>query len=147
VVNQKSGQPFDRLVRYYRLMEAENLQELEIREANFTIKLVKRSKLPTATAPEARTVSPAELQVPSQPQLLVIAPLAGVFYRAPSPQTAPYVNAGDAVTPGQTLCIIEAMKIMNEIKSELRGRIKKILVENGKIVKAGQELFLFEPLS
>lgn len=123
-------------------MEAENLQELEIREENFTIKLVKRSKHPETAAPHG---SPAPLDKSEDPRLLVTAPLAGVFYRAPSPQSPPFANVGDAISPGQTLCIIEAMKIMNEIRSEIRGRVQKILVENGKVVKAGQELFLVKP--
>jgi acetyl-CoA carboxylase biotin carboxyl carrier protein len=125
-------------------MEEENLQELEIREAGFTVKLVRRSK-PQAPANSPVPGGPVPPPEPPQNRLVVTAPLAGVFYRAPSPQANPYVNAGDTINPGQLLCIIEAMKIMNEIRSELGGRVKKILVENGKVVKAGQELFLVEP--
>ncbi|MGB9857071.1 MAG: acetyl-CoA carboxylase biotin carboxyl carrier protein [Dictyoglomaceae bacterium] len=75
----------------------------------------------------------------------ITAPLVGVFYRAPAPGAPPFVNEGDLVEVGQTLCIIEAMKLMNEIKSNIRGRIKKILVENGQAVEYGQKLFLIEP--
>ncbi|MCX7845039.1 MAG: acetyl-CoA carboxylase biotin carboxyl carrier protein [Dictyoglomaceae bacterium] len=75
----------------------------------------------------------------------ISAPLVGVFYRAPSPGAPPFVNEGDLVELGQTLCIIEAMKLMNEIKSDIRGKIKKILVENGQAVEFGQKLFLIEP--
>lgn len=131
-------------------MKDENLQELEIREGDFTVKLVRRSKTthgpahhgPSHGAPQ--TAAPSS-QPPSQNGLAVTAPLAGVFYRAASPQSKPYVNAGDTISPGQVLCIIEAMKIMNEIRSEVAGRVQKILAENGKVVKAGQELFLLEP--
>ena len=72
-------------------------------------------------------------------------PLAGVFYRAPSPQAAPFAKEGDDVTPDKTLCIIEAMKVLNEINAGTTGRILKIMVENGKPVQAGQTLFLVDP--
>lgn len=75
----------------------------------------------------------------------ISAPLVGVFYRSPAPGAPPFVNEGDLVDVGQTLCIIEAMKLMNEIKSDIRGKIKKILVENGQAVEYGQKLFLIEP--
>lgn len=75
----------------------------------------------------------------------IIAPLVGVFYRAPAPGAPPFVNEGDLVEVGQTLCIIEAMKLMNEVKSDIRARIKEILVENGQPVEYGQKLFLVEP--
>ncbi len=75
----------------------------------------------------------------------ISAPLVGVFYRSPAPGASPFVNEGDLVDVGQTLCIIEAMKLMNEIKSDIRGKIKKILVENGQAVEYGQKLFLIEP--
>ncbi len=126
-------------------MEDENLRELEIREADFTIKLVKRSASPTGAGSASSGASALD-PTPTKPQLLVTAPLAGVFYRAPAPQAAPFVNVGDSISPGQTLCLIEAMKTMNEIKCEIRGQIRKILVENGKVVKASQELFLMESL-
>ncbi|MCD6082956.1 acetyl-CoA carboxylase biotin carboxyl carrier protein, partial [Candidatus Aerophobetes bacterium] len=74
----------------------------------------------------------------------VRSPLVGTFYRAPSPEEEPFVEVGDEVTEGQTLCIIEAMKVMNEITSEVSGKVKKILVENGQPVEYDQELFLIE---
>ncbi|MGC9286936.1 MAG: acetyl-CoA carboxylase biotin carboxyl carrier protein, partial [Hydrogenobaculum sp.] len=70
----------------------------------------------------------------------------GTFYRAPSPDAPPFVEVGDIVSPGQTLCIIEALKVMNEIESDIRGRIENILVENGEIVEYGQPLFEISPL-
>lgn len=75
----------------------------------------------------------------------VTTPISGVFYRSPSPRAKAFVEVGAAVTPGQTLCLVEAMKMMNEIQASARGRIVKILVENGKPVKAGQDLFVLEP--
>jgi acetyl-CoA carboxylase biotin carboxyl carrier protein len=73
------------------------------------------------------------------------APMVGTFYRAPSPDAPPYVEVGDVVSKGQVLCIIEAMKLMNEIQSEFDGTVRKILVENAQPVEYGQELFLIEP--
>jgi acetyl-CoA carboxylase biotin carboxyl carrier protein len=73
------------------------------------------------------------------------APMVGTFYRASSPTAEPYVREGDLVKEGQILCIIEAMKLMNEIESKAAGRVAKILVENGQPVEYGQPLFLLEP--
>jgi acetyl-CoA carboxylase biotin carboxyl carrier protein len=74
----------------------------------------------------------------------VKAPIAGVFYRARSPQSPAFVNVGDSVTSEQPMCIIEAMKVMNEIIAGASGRVEKILVENGKPVEAGQMLFILK---
>ncbi|MBI2490860.1 MAG: acetyl-CoA carboxylase biotin carboxyl carrier protein, partial [Candidatus Rokubacteria bacterium] len=73
-------------------------------------------------------------------------PMVGTFYRAPSPGADPYVREGDVVKEGQILCIIEAMKLMNEIESRVAGRVAKVLVENGHGVEYGQPLFLIEPV-
>ncbi|NPV52548.1 MAG: acetyl-CoA carboxylase biotin carboxyl carrier protein [Firmicutes bacterium] len=78
--------------------------------------------------------------------LTIIAPMVGTFYRAPSPEEPPYVEVGDIVEHGQTVCIIEAMKLMNEIQSEVRGRVVEISVENGEPVEYGQVLFRLERL-
>jgi acetyl-CoA carboxylase biotin carboxyl carrier protein len=74
------------------------------------------------------------------------APIVGTFYRAPAPDAPPYVKEGDRVEKGQVLCIIEAMKLMNEIESEVSGIVRKILVENGEPVEYGQPLFLIQHL-
>jgi acetyl-CoA carboxylase biotin carboxyl carrier protein len=76
----------------------------------------------------------------------VEAPMVGTFYRASSPTAEPYVKEGDVVKEGQVLCIIEAMKLMNEIESKVAGRVARILVENGHAVEYGQPLFLIDPL-
>jgi acetyl-CoA carboxylase biotin carboxyl carrier protein len=73
--------------------------------------------------------------------------MVGTFYAAPAPDAAPYVSLNERITAGQVVCIVEAMKLMNEIESEVSGRIVKILGENGKPVEYGQELFLVEPES
>jgi acetyl-CoA carboxylase biotin carboxyl carrier protein len=82
----------------------------------------------------------------SEAHLLTIeAPMVGTFYRAPSPDAQPFVRDGDRVKKGQVVCIIEAMKLMNEIESKVAGRVVKVLVENTQPVEYGQPLFLLEP--
>jgi acetyl-CoA carboxylase biotin carboxyl carrier protein len=72
--------------------------------------------------------------------------MVGTFYRAPSPESPAYVEVGQVIEPGQVICIIEAMKLMNEIKSEIKGKILEILVDNAEPVEFGQSLFLIDPL-
>lgn len=72
-------------------------------------------------------------------------PIVGTFYRAPAPDADPYVQVGDSVSPGTVLCVVEAMKLMNEIESDVGGKVVKILVENGKPVEYNQPLFFIEP--
>jgi acetyl-CoA carboxylase biotin carboxyl carrier protein len=74
------------------------------------------------------------------------APMVGTFYRAPSPEAPPYAEVGQTVEAGQVICIIEAMKLMNEIKSEVKGKILEILADNAEPVEFGQPMFLIEPL-
>ena len=74
------------------------------------------------------------------------APMVGTFYRAPTPEAPPYVEAGQTIESGQVICIIEAMKLMNEIKSEIKGKILEILVDNAEPVEFGQPMFLIEPI-
>ena len=95
-------------------------------------------------AKEAAVALPEAVQKPAT--LEVKSPMVGTFYRAPAPDAAPFVEVGQEIEPGQVLCIIEAMKLMNEIKSEVKGRIFQISVENGQPVEFGQILFLVEPL-
>lgn len=89
-----------------------------------------------AAAPAVEAAAPAGIEVPS--------PLVGTFYRAPSPDSAPFVQVGDRVTPDTVIGIIEAMKVMNEIKAEKSGIVKSIPVENGQIVEYGQPLLILE---
>ena len=76
----------------------------------------------------------------------VLSPMVGLLYLASSPDTPPFVEEGDIVSPGQTLCIIEAMKIMNEIEADIKGRVVRVLVENGRPVEYSTPLFLLEPV-
>jgi acetyl-CoA carboxylase biotin carboxyl carrier protein len=97
-----------------------------------------------ATPPDER---PLVADVVSPALVTVEAPMVGTFYRASSPTAEPYVQEGDVVKEGQVLCIIEAMKLMNEIESKVSGRVARILVENGHAVEYGQPLFLVDPQS
>lgn len=141
----------------YDLMQAEGLESLELEEDDVKIRLERAHRHDTshkhstshsshashsAHAPAHR---PAEAAPAESSGQTIVTPLAGVFYRASSPTSAPYVQEGSVVEPGQTLCIVEAMKVMNEIKAERRCRIVKITAENSKPVTAGQTLFQVEP--
>src|SRR5690242_12745812 len=99
---------------------------------------------PGAGAPGA-AAAPAAAPAPAEPQGHQLkSPMVGTFYRAPSPGSPSFVEVGQSVTKGQTLCIIEAMKLLNEIESDVAGTVKAILVENGQPVEYGQPLFLIE---
>ena len=88
---------------------------------------------------------PDRTQAENQPPLIpVTSPMVGTFYRSPGPEASPYVSVGEYISRGQTLCIIEAMKLMNKIDSEIEGEIAEITVENGSPVEYGQTLFLIK---
>ena len=94
-----------------------------------------------APAPSAAQPAPAPAAAPEEKLHIVNSPIVGTFYRSPSPTADPFVKLGDTVESGKTLCIIEAMKLMNEIQSDANGTIAKIFVENGQPVEYGQPLF------
>lgn len=96
--------------------------------------------------PPPLSESPKKLNVDDEKSSKVLSPFVGTFYRAPSPDADPYVKEGQTVKKGDVLCIVEAMKLMNEIESEVSGRIVSILAENGQPVEYGEPLFLIEPL-
>jgi len=97
---------------------------------------------PAAGAPAAK----AEAAAPEKPGKLITSPFVGTFYRAPSPDSPNYVEVGATVKKGQVLCIIEAMKLMNEIEAEFDGKVAEILAENSQPVEYGQPLFRIEPV-
>lgn len=104
---------------------------------------------PSAAAPAARSARPAAAESPAEPtagegEHMVTAPMVGTYYAAPSPGAKPYVEIGDEVEVGQVLCTIEAMKMMNQIESDVAGRIRAALVKNGEPVEFGQPLFIIE---
>ena len=98
---------------------------------------------PAQTQPAA---APAAVAAPQDTTVAVKAPFVGTFYRAPSPDAEPYVSVGQEVGPETVVCIVEAMKVMNEIKAEVRGIVREIMVENAQPVQFGQILFKIEPL-
>ena len=134
------------------LAMAHDLAELEVESGGLRVRVVRRHA-PAAVAPLAAATPIALPQVDIAERaaetaagtVTIEAPMVGTFYRATNPETAPFVSEGDTIKEGQTLCIIEAMKLMNEIESKLSGRVVKILVENAQPVEFGQPLFLVEP--
>jgi acetyl-CoA carboxylase biotin carboxyl carrier protein len=101
---------------------------------------------PPAPAVAAQQPAAAPAAEPAGNRSMVTAPLVGAFYRAAEPGAAPFVEVGDTVEPGQTLAIIEAMKLLNEIKAEVRARVVAVHVENGEMVEYGQHLIELEPV-
>jgi len=130
---------------------AHDLAELEVECGGLRVRVVRRHApgvaAQAAAAPAGLAQAEgAERAAEAAPGTVTIeAPMVGTFYRATSPEAAPFVSEGDTVKEGQILCIIEAMKLMNEIESKMAGRVVKILVENSQPVEFGQPLFLVEP--
>ena len=111
------------------------------------VSLVPHPAAPAAAAPP--NAAPASAHAPSAPEasdlVVVRSPMVGTFFRAPDPNSPPFVNTGDRVKVGQVLCIIEAMKLMNEIEAEVAGEIAKVHHENGQPVQYGEALFSIRP--
>jgi acetyl-CoA carboxylase biotin carboxyl carrier protein len=130
------------------LLNELGLGELEVTSGDTHVRLT-RPLVGAAAPPPAVQSAPAvtveALAMAAPGTVTVEAPMVGTFYRASSPTAEPYVREGDVVKEGQILCIIEAMKLMNEIEAKTAGRIAKILAENGQGVEFGQPLFLIEP--
>ena len=100
---------------------------------------------PVSSAPVPLAGSPAKPAAAESSHLLVKSPIVGTYYDSPSPEASPFVKIGDAVEPGQVLCIIESMKLMNEIEAEVAGTVVHKLVENGRPVEYGEALFAIRP--
>ena len=154
------------LKRLIRLVEDSDIDELEIDRPLGRIRITKRRPeeaarviaaepyvapaAPVAAAPAASAPAP-EPEAPAaesgrDPSLVaIVAPMVGTYYGAPAPGAKPYVSPGDSVGVGQVVCIVEAMKLMNEVQSEVSGKVAEVLVENGQAVEYGQELFLVKP--
>ncbi len=134
--------------KVFKFMVKEDLVELDIQDQNGKLKLRRKEEQAQHYAPLAAAVpvltAPQEAHVPTG-AVKVNAPLGGVFYRSPAPGADSFVSEGDDIKKGQTICIIEAMKMMNEIQSETSGKVIKILVVNGKRVESGQPLILIIP--
>jgi len=150
-----------------KIVETSNISEFELEEGGTKVKIVKNSGTsvmpvsdvhvvaspvpqPVVQPPVAHTapVQPIPVAEPASSEaentVEVHSPMVGTFYRAPSPDADPYVEVGQTVSVGQTLCIVEAMKLMNEIEAEISGKIVKILVDNAQPVEYNQPLFLIE---
>ena len=137
-----------------KIVELSEIEELEVRKWWTKVRISKHRSANTAPAGgqqievgSAPAPQAAENEEPAVDENLVEikSPMVGSFYRAPGPGAQPYVQVGERVTPGQVVCIIEAMKLMNEIEAEVSGTIEKILVENEQPVEYGQTLFLVSP--
>jgi acetyl-CoA carboxylase biotin carboxyl carrier protein len=135
-----------KIKKLMELVEQSGINELEVREGEESIRL---SKAPTgvmttpapAPAPAAAAPAPAVAAAPAQPAgYTQTAPMVGTFYRAASPDSAPFVEVGKQVAVGDVICIIEAMKLMNQIEAEKAGVVAAILVEDGQPVEFGQPL-------
>ncbi|HMQ69231.1 MAG TPA: acetyl-CoA carboxylase biotin carboxyl carrier protein [Ignavibacteria bacterium] len=150
-----------------KILDTSNISEIEIEEEGTKLKLSKpKPKIAAGYSPvnmvPAQNMVTADINQTGDPTVAVAksetktaepksdnlyevkSPMVGTFYRSPSPDADAYVNVGNDVSPGSVLCIIEAMKLMNEIESEISGRIVKILVENAQPVEYNQPLFLIE---
>ena len=136
------------------LVAESDIAELEVTEGESKVRIVKSSAVPQSQVvmmqPQAQQYAPAAVAapiaapvVPAEPQGHVIkSPMVGTFYRSASPGTPPFVEIGASVKEGDTLCLIEAMKLLNEIDADIAGVIKQILVENGQPIEFGQPLFV-----
>ena len=130
-----------------KLMKENGLTLLELSQEGISLKLERRAEAASAAIPAASPFAPAPVEPEAAPQRgsLVLSPTVGVFYAASSPESAPFVKVGDRVRKGDTLCIIEAMKLMNEIPSEVDGTVVEICASNGQVVEYNQPLFRIEP--
>ena len=145
-----------KLKKLIDLVQESGIAELEITEGEERVRIARGGAVsvsplapgaaPIAAAPAgvAATAAPAILAaVDAAPEGHVVkSPMVGTFYRAPSPEAKPFVDVGSAIKSGETICVIEAMKLMNEIEADASGTIKAILVENGQPVEYGQALFI-----
>jgi acetyl-CoA carboxylase biotin carboxyl carrier protein len=146
------------LKKLIEMVESSEIEELEIRKWWTSVRISKSRTKAGGTNPDGaiqtqiretvqeRVSEPEEVRQPDEGLVEINSPMVGTFYRAPSPGAKPYVDVGERVQPGQVVCIIEAMKLMNEIESEVGGTIAKVLIENAQPVEFGQALFLVSPI-
>jgi acetyl-CoA carboxylase biotin carboxyl carrier protein len=146
-----------KLKKLIDLVKESGIEELEITEGEERVRINSGNKA-AITSAASTLAAPIQVDLPRQAEELMVpsddpsgpveegfnmkSPMVGTFYRASNPESAPFVEVGQIVTEGETLCIIEAMKLLNEIEAEKSGAIKKILVENGQPVEFGQPLFV-----
>ena len=150
---------YKEIIKLIDLLEKRNLSQFELEVEGLKIKISRNQ--PQVSSPEAPPILPtsSESEEKSNPLSLepsrednknnlhcISSPMVGTFYSAPDPSSAPFVEIGDKVEKNQTLCIIEAMKLMNEIESDIDGILEEIYVQNGKPVEYGKKLFAIRPL-
>ena len=138
------------------MLENSNLEEIEIQEGEESVRLVKSNgninnisssqsiavpQMSTSVTPEEESQSEEEVSQESEEGNFITSPMVGTFYASASPGSKPFINVGDLVAEGDVVCIVEAMKMMNEIKSEFSGKVVSIKVENSEPVEYGQALF------
>jgi acetyl-CoA carboxylase biotin carboxyl carrier protein len=142
-----------------KIATSNDISGLEIEENGFRVKIDKEVKTvhaaiaqphfnvsaPSNNNPEQAAVALEEKKTESENLHEIKSPIVGTLYRAPAPDADPYIQVGDTVSVGSVLCIVEAMKLMNEIESDVSGKVVKILVENGRPVEYNQPLFLIQP--
>ena len=143
-----------KLKKLIDLVEESGITELEVTEGEEKVRIVKQAAAqPAHPAPQAAPLpapgpvvaasGPAEKEKPDLPEgQIVKSPMVGTFYRSASPGSEPFVEIGSVVKTGETLCIVEAMKLLNEIESDYAGTVKAILIENGQPVEYGEPLFI-----
>lgn len=155
----KSKIDYKEIIKLIDLIDERSLSNFELEIEGFKIKIT-RTQGPTfaqeqrpantrSIPQESKSLPPsAELVPPKTKDHLhyITSPMVGTFYRAPNPSSPPFIEIGEPVKKNQTLCIIEAMKLMNEIESDVDGVLEEILVQNGKPVEYGQKLFAIKPL-
>ncbi len=144
----------DQLRDLIRLLDEANLTEIEVEQDDDRIRVRREPAREVSAAGFTSTNEPARPTRPIPPagdapsaddRTYVTSPFVGTFYRAPTPDGEPFVEIGDAITPGQVICIVEAMKLMNEIEAEVAGTVVEVFVDNGKAVEFGDRLFRIEP--
>ena len=149
----------DRLKEILYILENSDVNEIDVTFFGIRYRVVKEGPsveegLPVATVTPKQTTDRSDIpemsetatkEPDSTPGVEILSPMPGTFYRAPSPDDPPFVKEGDSVKKGDPLCIIEAMKIMNEIEAEDNGVIQKIFIESGQAVEFNQPLFIIEP--
>ena len=147
-----AAQETETLKKLLEIMHEHDLDALKVKVGDRIFELVRR-EAGVAVLPAAPGAAPATQMHPSSAPAAaappnvkkITAPLVGVFYSAPSPDAEPFVKAGDRIEPGQVVCILEAMKLFNEITSDYAGVVTRIIPENGELVSLGQEMFWIEP--
>ena len=141
------------------LLEESGIAEIEIHEGEESVRISRGGSTPlpqtTVNVPPVDAGSPLKTQLSTNENLsnddygdegeIITAPMVGIFYSSPSPDQPPFVNKGQNIKTGDVLCIIEAMKIMNQIEADIDGKLVRVLVENGDPVEYGQPLFVINP--